>query len=189
MDSSHIWHKWPLAWEGVSRAMTFDSRSFSHDFAIKLLKYGTSCSVHSTACTVLDQFFSYLAQMITSMRSCVAWNDIWPWHISSRLFSCDVAYFMDYIRMWHKYNPGGKDVSCTISRSTGQRSRSQMLFASLQSGQGVSQWIAGLQFLVSPWRNRPIDHFPTTTTTTKQNKQKYNEPRALILRCTVNTTQ
>ena len=36
--------------------------------------------------TVLDGFFSYLAQMITSMRGCVAYNDLWPWPISSRSF-------------------------------------------------------------------------------------------------------
>ena len=46
-------------------------RSFSHDFAIKLLKYGTSCHVGSTAHTVLDKLFSYLAQIITSMRGCI----------------------------------------------------------------------------------------------------------------------
>ena len=34
--------------------------------------------------TVLDGFFPYLAQMITSMRGCVAYNDLWPWPISSR---------------------------------------------------------------------------------------------------------
>ena len=33
------------------------SRSFRHDFATKLLKYGTSCGVHFTACTLLDGFF------------------------------------------------------------------------------------------------------------------------------------
>ena len=36
--------------------------------------------------TVLDGFFPYLVQMITSMRGCVAYNDPWPWPISSRLF-------------------------------------------------------------------------------------------------------
>ena len=36
--------------------------------------------------TVLDGFFSYLAQMITSMRGYVAYNDLWPWLISSRSF-------------------------------------------------------------------------------------------------------
>ena len=36
--------------------------------------------------TVLDGFFPYLAQMITCMRGCVAFNDIWPWPISSRSF-------------------------------------------------------------------------------------------------------
>ena len=34
--------------------------------------------------TVLNGFFPYLAQMITSMRGCVASNDLWPWPISSR---------------------------------------------------------------------------------------------------------
>ena len=36
--------------------------------------------------TVLDGFFPYLAQMITSMRGGVAYNDLWPWPISSRSF-------------------------------------------------------------------------------------------------------
>ena len=36
--------------------------------------------------TVLDGFFPYLIQMITSMRECVAYNDPWPWPISSRSF-------------------------------------------------------------------------------------------------------
>ena len=70
-------------------------------------KYGTSCHVRCTKYTVIDWFFPYLAQMITSLRGCVACNDLWPWPISS--FSCDVAYFMDYIHFWHKYNPWGDD--------------------------------------------------------------------------------
>ena len=36
--------------------------------------------------TVLNGFFPYLAQIITSMRGCVAYNDVWPWPISSRSF-------------------------------------------------------------------------------------------------------
>ena len=36
--------------------------------------------------TILDGFFPYLAQMITSMRGYVAYNDLWPWPISSRSF-------------------------------------------------------------------------------------------------------
>ena len=36
--------------------------------------------------TVVDGFFPYLAQMITSMRGCVIYNDLWPWLISSRSF-------------------------------------------------------------------------------------------------------
>ena len=34
-------------------------------------------------------FFPYLAQMITSVRGCVAYNDLWPWPISSRSFDLD----------------------------------------------------------------------------------------------------
>ena len=36
--------------------------------------------------TVLHRFLPYLVQMITSMRGCVAYNDLWPWPISSRSF-------------------------------------------------------------------------------------------------------
>ena len=40
--------------------------------------------------TVLDGFFPYLAQMITNMRGCVAYNDLWPWPIFSRSFGLDL---------------------------------------------------------------------------------------------------
>ena len=36
--------------------------------------------------TVLDGFFPCLAQMITSMRGCVVYNEFWPWPMSSRSF-------------------------------------------------------------------------------------------------------
>ena len=39
--------------------------------------------------TVLDGFFPYLLQMITSMRGCVAYNDLWPWPIFSRSFGLE----------------------------------------------------------------------------------------------------
>ena len=60
----------------MSGMMIFDldlnsSRSFIHGFAIKLLKYVTSCHVHSMAHTDLDGFFPYLAQIITCIRGCV----------------------------------------------------------------------------------------------------------------------
>ena len=42
--------------------------------------------VRPVASTVPDGFFPYLVQMITSMRRCVAYNDLWPWPISSRSF-------------------------------------------------------------------------------------------------------
>ena len=40
--------------------------------------------------TVLDGFFPYLAQMITSMRGCVAYNYLWPWPVFSRSFGLDL---------------------------------------------------------------------------------------------------
>ena len=40
--------------------------------------------------TILADFFPYLTQMITSMRRCVAYNDLWPWPISSRSFGLDL---------------------------------------------------------------------------------------------------
>ena len=39
--------------------------------------------------TVLDGFFPYWSQMITSMRGCVAYNDLWPWPISSWSFGLE----------------------------------------------------------------------------------------------------
>ena len=42
--------------------------------------------VRFVASTVLDGFFSYLAQMITINRGC---DDLWPWPISSRPFDLD----------------------------------------------------------------------------------------------------
>ena len=67
------------------------AKSFPHDFAMKLLKYGSSCCIRCTVCTVLDGLFPYMAQMIISMRGCVAHNDLWPWPISSRSFSLAFA--------------------------------------------------------------------------------------------------
>ena len=46
--------------------------------------------VRPVASTVQDGFFPYLVQMITSMRRCVACDDLWPWPISSRSFDLDL---------------------------------------------------------------------------------------------------
>ena len=71
--------------------LTVFSRSFNQNFAIKLLKYGTSHHFCSTACRVVDGFFSCHAQMINSMRGCVMHNKLWPWPISSWSLSHDFA--------------------------------------------------------------------------------------------------
>ena len=49
-----------------------------------------ACRVRSVTSTVLDGFFPYQPQMFTTMRGCVAHNDIWPWPLSSRSFGLDV---------------------------------------------------------------------------------------------------
>ena len=51
----------------------------------KFLKF-FSLDLEKKTSTVLDGYLPYLAQMITSMRGCVAYNDLWPWPISSRSF-------------------------------------------------------------------------------------------------------
>ena len=105
-------YKWSLAWENVSPLITFNldisSRSFSHDFAIKLWKYVTSCCVHHRAHSVLDGFFPYLAQMITSKRWCVMHHNLWPWPISSRSFSHDFALkLLKYGTSCHVHSTAG----------------------------------------------------------------------------------
>ena len=45
--------------------------------------------------TILDGFFSHLAQMITCMKGCVVHNDLGPWLISSWSFSHKT------IKIWH----------------------------------------------------------------------------------------
>ena len=49
-----------------------------------------ACRVRFVTSTVLDGFFPYKPQMITTMRGCVAHNDLWPWPISSRSYGLDL---------------------------------------------------------------------------------------------------
>ena len=82
-----IWHKWSISLEGVSR-VTFFSESANLNFWQIFENFRPwPCKKKST---VLDGFFPYWAQMITSMRGCVAYNDLWPWPISSRSFGLDL---------------------------------------------------------------------------------------------------
>ena len=102
MDSFHIGHKWSLAWDGELHIMTYDLwswpisfRSFSHDFAIKMLKYdGISCCLH---------YSMYSSGWIFPIwhKWSLVWEgegvlhatalDLWSWPISSRSFSNDFA--------------------------------------------------------------------------------------------------
>ena len=83
MDSFYIWRKWSLSLEGVS-CVTFFFQNLEIWIFGKFLKFFRPWPWKKTR--VLDGFFPYLAQMITSMRGCVAYNDLWPWPISSRSF-------------------------------------------------------------------------------------------------------
>ena len=83
MDSLHIWHKSSLSLEGVSR-VTFFSESGNLNFW-QIFENFQPWPLEKKS-TVLDGFFPYTAQMITSMRRCVAYIDLWPWPISSWSF-------------------------------------------------------------------------------------------------------
>ena len=77
MDYFNIRHKWSLVWE--SCAIIFDLGIWLHchlamTLQQKLLKYYTSCCVRSITSAVLNGLFSYVPQMITSMK-CVRHND------------------------------------------------------------------------------------------------------------------
>ena len=83
MDSFYIWHKWSLSLEGVS-LVTFFSESENLNFWQIFEIFRPWPWKKKSA--VLIGFFPYLAQMITSVRGGVAYNDLWPWPISSRSF-------------------------------------------------------------------------------------------------------
>ena len=61
------------------------SRSFDLDLENRVRSVASTV-LEKKKSAVLDGFFPYLAQMITSVRGCVAYNDLWPWPISSRSF-------------------------------------------------------------------------------------------------------
>ena len=86
MDSFYIWHNWSLSLEGVLR-VTFFAESENLNFWQIFEIFRTWPWKKST---VLDGFFPYLAQIIISIRGCVACNDLWPWPIFSRSFGLDL---------------------------------------------------------------------------------------------------
>ena len=88
MDSFYIWHKWSLSLEGVSRVTFFQNLEL-WIFGNFLKFFGLGLEKKST---VLDGFFPYVAQMITSVIGCVTYNDLWPWPISSRSFGLGLEY-------------------------------------------------------------------------------------------------
>ena len=60
-----------------SESWKFEFFAYFYNFSALTLKKKSS---------VLEGFFPCLAQMITGMRGCIAYNDLWPWPISSRSF-------------------------------------------------------------------------------------------------------
>ena len=81
MDSFYVWHKWSLSFEGVLRiTLLSESGNFNFWQIFEIFRPWP----WKTKSTVLNWFIPYLAQIITSMRGCVAYNDLWPW--SSRSF-------------------------------------------------------------------------------------------------------
>ena len=74
--------------------------------------------------TVLDGFFPYITQMITSMRECVAYNDVWPWPISSRSFGLGLENRVrsvastvpdDSFHIWYKWSLAWEGVSHVLT--------------------------------------------------------------------------
>ena len=72
------------------RGGILDSPCLSVRLSVCLSVCPLTFHVRPVASTVQDGFFPYLVQMITSMRRCVACDDLWPWSISSRSFDLDL---------------------------------------------------------------------------------------------------
>ena len=129
-DSFPIWHKWSLAWECVACndlwPWPVSSRSFSDDFAIKLLKYGTSLVRRG----VNNPIFSNLVM-------CCTWEGV----SHAMTFDLDL-YLQSYLAvtlpiLWIIFICGTNttpesrdDVSCIISRP--------------------------IELVITPARNRPL---------------------------------
>ena len=80
MESFHIWHRWSVALDGVLSVIicNLDKYHQCHLAMISqqmLLRYCTSTLVCSVTYT-LDWMLEYLAPMITSMRGCLADNNL-----------------------------------------------------------------------------------------------------------------
>ena len=75
----------------VCRVLCFFFKIWKFEFLAIFKKFSALTLKKKSA--VLDGFFRYLAQMITSVRGCVAYNDLWPWPISSRSFGLGLYIF------------------------------------------------------------------------------------------------
>ena len=87
MDYFYIYHELLLWLEGVSH-VTFITESGNLKFWQFFKKF--RLWPWKKKSTVLNGFFPCLPQMITSMKGCVVYNDLWPWPTSSRSFDLDL---------------------------------------------------------------------------------------------------
>ena len=137
MDSFHIRCKWSLVWEGVSGIMVFDHDLYLEGHSV----YKTTKIWHIVMCPLNSMYssgwiLSILGTNDNQHERVFCMQRPLTLTYIFKLFCSDIAYLMDYIHMWHKYNPWGDGGSRTISRSIGQQTRSQRSFAFLQSGRG-----------------------------------------------------
>ena len=95
-----------VTWNSL-RPWPISSRTFNHDFAIKRLKYDTSCCVHCTACTVLDRFFPYLAQTSTGIDADASKGETSPGYFNSKLvnsYKCGTIFLWEFPEVFLAYS-------------------------------------------------------------------------------------
>ena len=84
MDSFYIWHKFSL--EGVSRVTFFFQNLEIWIFGKFKKIFGFELEIKIYSSRWILSLFSTNDHHPGSMRGCVAYDDIWPWPISSRSF-------------------------------------------------------------------------------------------------------
>ena len=114
---SYLAHMITIIGECVRCYVVF--RIWKNEFLANFWKF--SALTLKKGSTVLEGFFPYLAQMITSMRGCVAYDDLWPWPISSRSFGpclenhvrsvASTVLDMDSFHIWYKWSLAWEGVS------------------------------------------------------------------------------
>ena len=119
--------------------------------------------------TVLDGFFPYLAQMITNMRGCVAYNDLWSWPISSRSLGLGLENrvrsvastfpdgFFPYLYKWTREHAEGASHVVTFDLDLYLQSHSTLFWLGIQHDSIV--WVIMRRRGVSSERRRSCYSF------------------------------